>query len=83
MIDTENAFEEREYQHVLSYETSVVVSCHWIVYEFVCNHFYCLGSNRRIVFDPFNSYNSGLWQKQMVIQMEICSTALGVQITYP
>lgn len=33
-------------------------------------------------FDPYNSYNSGLWKKQMVILMEICLTALGVRITY-
>lgn len=38
-----------ECQYALS-ETSVAASCHWIVYEFVCSHFYCLSSNRWIVF---------------------------------
>ncbi|WP_394810800.1 hypothetical protein [Bacillus halotolerans] len=45
-------------------------------------HFYCLGSNRADRFlILLTAITPDYGKKQMVIRMEICSTALGVQIT--
>ena len=32
-------------------------------------------------YEPFNNYNTGLWQKPMDTRMETCLTVRGVQIT--